>query len=63
MTEHYNCGGALTEGTEPDAYVCEKCGATVRASVVDRQERFQRVAGRDSRLGEIATAALEGSDE
>jgi len=63
MNQHYNCGGQLTDTETPGAYVCESCSAEVRASVVERQESFERVAQRDSDLAAIAEAALEGAHD
>jgi len=61
MTEtHFDCGGELAQKEYQKEYVCQSCGAAVRASVVDRHERFKRVAKQDSELTAIATAALEG---
>jgi transcription initiation factor TFIIIB Brf1 subunit/transcription initiation factor TFIIB len=59
MTTHYDCGGELIENQKQE-YVCQQCGATIRASVVSRQAHFERVAESDGPLQEIAKAALEG---
>jgi len=59
MTTHYDCGGELREQQKQE-YVCQQCGATVRASVIRRQENFERVAESDGPLQEIAQVALEG---
>jgi DNA-directed RNA polymerase subunit RPC12/RpoP len=59
MSKHYNCGGQLVE-TEQQSYRCRSCGRLVRASVIDRDGSFKRVAENDSALSEIARAALEG---
>lgn len=59
MPEHYDCGGELRQdGRE---YVCQSCGATVRASVIDRHDSFRRVAQSGGPLQEIAECALEGT--
>ena len=61
MTEtHFDCGGELAPKEYQQEYVCQSCGAVVRASVIERHERFKRVAQQDSPLAEIATAALKG---
>jgi len=58
-TNHYDCGGDL-EPLERQAYVCSKCGRTVRSSVIESHDSFRRVAESDGPLSDIAEAALEG---
>lgn len=63
MNEHYDCGGLLTESEAGTEYICSRCNAKVRASVVERQEPFERVAEGQSPLSDIAAAALRGNHD
>lgn len=57
-----DCHGEFEETSTPDVYECRRCGRKLRQAVVERIGAFKREAGRDSRLSEIADAALEGID-
>jgi len=63
MPTHYNCGGKLVESDVPMEHVCRLCGNRVRNSVLEREERFRRVAQSENRLSELAEYALEGVDD
>lgn len=54
------CHGEFRETEIPHEYECDRCGRTLRQSVVSRMDSFKRVAERDCPAAEIARAALEG---
>jgi|GEM_PF-4458387 len=55
-----HCEGRLNQCNDPQDYECSHCERCIRGSVVERMERFKRVAESDGPLSEIAQAALEG---